>query len=83
ELTIRIVILVINCATAIEHVYRGILNESILSVGLALISVIDMCCNTFMKVNVESTTMVQPQPTETEQLNLLVPQEEQTLESTV
>ncbi|CAF4830384.1 unnamed protein product, partial [Rotaria sp. Silwood1] len=29
ELTIRTVFLVINCAIAIEQIYRGILNESV------------------------------------------------------
>jgi hypothetical protein len=41
-----------------------------------------MCWYTFIKVNVEGTTMVQPQPTETEQLNPPVPLEEQIHEST-
>ncbi|CAF1304647.1 unnamed protein product [Rotaria sp. Silwood1] len=83
ELTIRTVFLVINCAIAIEQIYRGILNESISSIGLALISVIDICCYTFMKINIESTTMVQLQPTETEQLHILIPQEQRIYESTV
>ncbi|CAF3794740.1 unnamed protein product [Rotaria sp. Silwood1] len=36
-----------------------------------------------MKINIESTTMVQPQPTETEQLHILIPQEQRIYESTI